>query len=376
VRAVFVAPNLNAGGLERQWSALVPGLVERGVDTQVVTLDGRGQFFDELTARGIDTMCAELHGALPVRRTFGVVREMAARDADVIVSAGVSAHVVGQLASSRSKASHVAALHAAGEWPMSARRTLMLRAVAPRVAASTAVTSAQLEFVRSLGFDTTKTHVIPTGVAAPQIRRRRSAIRQEVGAPPDAFVASLVAALRPEKRVDVFVEAVVAAQGRDPRIRGLIVGGGSELVRARELCRRTGSVVTALGHRVDVADVIHASDVVCLTSDTEALPLAALEAMACARAVVATDVGGLRDAVVDGETGLLVPPGSSSAVADALATLAADGGLTARLGEAGRVRHEAHFTLDRMVEDHWRLFRELAAARNGRPPARVARGRT
>ena len=360
MKAVFVAPNLNVGGLERQWSALVPGLAERGVETEVVTLDGRGQFFDDLTAMGVRTTYLDLKGRIPMRGVLRVVREIASRRADVVMSAGVSAHVVGQLASSRAGAKHVAAIHATSDWPLSRRRDLMLRVLAPRVTATTAVTSAQIEFIRSLGFDTSTTNVIASGVASPQLQRTRAALRADLALDEDAVVVLFVAALRPEKRVDLFLDAVTAAHARDSRIRGVIVGAGSEYGWARERCATTESV-TALGHRTDVPELIHAADVVCLTSDTEALPLAVLEAMAGARPVVATDVGGVSDAVVHDVTGFLVPPGDAGAIARAVTTLAADPPLVARLGQGGRERYEAFFTLDRMVDAHLDLFRNLTS---------------
>jgi hypothetical protein len=61
VRALFVTPRLDVGGLERQWSHLVPGLIERGIDVEVATLDGKGHFFHVLAAKGIPADCLELH---------------------------------------------------------------------------------------------------------------------------------------------------------------------------------------------------------------------------------------------------------------------------------------------------------------------------
>ena len=119
----------------------------------------------------------------------------------------------------------------------------------------------------------------------------------------------------------------------------------------------------ALGPCSDVAELIQAADVVCLTSDAEALPLSILEAMALARPVVAADVGGVRDAVVEGETGFVIPPDDVSGFEAALVKLAAAPELVSQLGEAGRRRHQAHFTVEQMVSATWTLFQRLAAAR-------------
>ncbi len=363
MRAVFVTPNLEVGGLERQWSILVPALRERGVDAEVVTLDGRGAFFDELEARDVPTKYLELHGR-SLRGAQRAGRTIAELEPDLILSAGVSAHVVGQLASRRARAKHVAAIHAVPEHPdtFTFRRRQIVRLVAPRVSASTAVTSAQLPFLRSLGFDPATTRVIPNGVAACESRRSRNQIRDELGIDDAMFVVLFVAALRPEKRVDRFVRAVTAAHRTNASIRGLVVGGGAELERARALCAETGLVVEALGQRSDTPELMHAADVVCLTSDAEALPLVVVEAMACGRPVIATDVGGLRDAVVDGETGYLVAPADDDGLAARLTELAGNRSLLEQMGAAGRERHASRFTLERMVHSHHALFEELTSS--------------
>lgn len=235
-----------------------------------------------------------------------------------------------------------------------------MRALAPHIQAYTAVTSAQTELLRTLGVVSDRTFVIPNGVPTPVFGRDRHAVRDDLGLDDESFVALLVATLRPEKRVDRFAEAVAAARTRDPRIHGLIAGGGPGLDAARSSYAGRDDV-RVLGSRSDIADLMGAADVVCLTSDAEALPLAVLEAMACGRPVVATDVGGIGDAVVHGETGLLVPvDGGAPSFADALTRLAADPALVTSLGESGRERHAEHFSVDRMVDAHYDLLRRVS----------------
>jgi glycosyltransferase involved in cell wall biosynthesis len=239
---------------------------------------------------------------------------------------------------------------------------MIVRMFASDVAATTAVTPSQIEFIRELGFDERRTHVIPNGVAPTSPRKTREETRNGLGVGAGEFAAVLIASLRPEKRIDLFVQAIAAARRTDPRIRGLIAGDGPELETLRALCEASDGAVGMLGLRPDTADVIEASDVVCLTSDAEALPLVLLEAMAGGRPVVATNVGGVRDAVIDGETGRLVSPGDVAGFSAALVELAADRELAKRLGEAGRRRQEELFTVDRMVDAHYELFRHLLHA--------------
>jgi glycosyltransferase involved in cell wall biosynthesis len=239
---------------------------------------------------------------------------------------------------------------------------MIVRMFASDVAATTAVTPSQIDFIRALGFDEHRTHVIPNGVASASPRATREKTRNGLGVGADEFAAVLIASLRPEKRVERFVQAITAARRTDPRIRGLIAGDGPELEALHPLCEASDGGVEMLGSRPDTADVIEAADVVCLTSDAEALPLVLLEAMAGGRPVVATNVGGVQDAVVDGETGRLVAPGDVEGFSAALVELAANPELARRFGEAGRRRQRELFTVDRMVDAHYELFRHLAQA--------------
>ncbi|MCU0943832.1 MAG: glycosyltransferase family 4 protein [Rubritepida sp.] len=102
-----------------------------------------------------------------------------------------------------------------------------------------------------------------------------------------------------------------------------------------------------LGYRDDVAALLAASDVFCLPSHFEGLPMSVIEAMLCGLPVVSTDIRGPREMVVEGETGFLVPPMQAAPLGAALARLAADPALRARMGAAGRAR-----ALERYTEEH------------------------
>jgi glycosyltransferase involved in cell wall biosynthesis len=152
-----------------------------------------------------------------------------------------------------------------------------------------------------------------------------------------------------------------AQPGSSPRrawIRGLVAGEGPERGRLERLA--AGSGVELLGVRDDVAELMAAADAVALTSAAEALPMSVLEAMAAARPVIATDVGGTAEAVVQGETGLLVPVGDADAAARALLELSSDGERARRMGEAGRARQRELFDGERMVESYERTLASVA----------------
>ncbi|HEX5818293.1 MAG TPA: glycosyltransferase family 4 protein [Gemmatimonadales bacterium] len=117
------------------------------------------------------------------------------------------------------------------------------------------------------------------------------------------------------------------------------------------------------GFRGDMPDVLASAAVVCLPSYREGMPGVLLEAAAAGRPVVTTDVPGCRDAVVPGETGLMVPARDADGLAAALRTLLADPALRQRMGQAARRRAEAGFSRELVVSSTLRIYRTLTGAR-------------
>jgi glycosyltransferase involved in cell wall biosynthesis len=377
---VFVCPNLEAGGAERQWASLVPGLRAAGFDVRVMTLDGRGAYFETLQMDGVPIACARLrHAADPI----GLVRavRLAGRGFSVVVSRGVSAHVVGHVLARTRKAAHVVTEHLGpdpdGLRPLSRRQRLLLGPVRPRIAAVAVVAASQAEHLVRDGYPPEAIRPIPNGVASDPPVRSRDAVRAELGVPAGAFLAVLVANLRPEKRAAAFVDQVAAAHAAEPAIQGMVVGDGPEAGLVARAVDRAGGAVRMLGFRSDALDVIHAADVMCLTSAVEASPMVVLEAMSLGRPVVASNVGGVADVVVSGETGVLVPPERLGEMADALVSLARDPVRVAELGAAGRRRQREAFSLEAMIDGYAGLLLDvtrprrehrLAAARHAARP--------
>jgi glycosyltransferase involved in cell wall biosynthesis len=187
-----------------------------------------------------------------------------------------------------------------------------------------AVSPSQIPDLIAVGYRKSNIRVIPNGVPDLAPTRPAAVVRAELDLDEDLFVAVLAARLEPLKQADVFVDAVVRAHRVDDRIRGLVIGSGSEFPRIEALAGDTSGIVRTLGERMDIVDLLAMADVVGLTSKSEALPMVVLEAMALRRPVVATAVGGVPDALADGVAGLLVPPGDAAAFADALVGLAHD----------------------------------------------------
>ncbi len=174
-------------------------------------------------------------------------------------------------------------------------------------------------------------------------------------------VVTLVARMLRDKGVHEFVEAARLLRARGIAACLQLVGepdpGNPAAIPEAELrVWHEQGVVRWLGRREDIPQLLAASHVVCLPSYREGLPKSLLEGLAAGRPLVATDVPGCREAVIDGDNGLLVPARDAPALADALARLLHDPGLRARMGARGRALAEASFSTPRIVAQTLALY--------------------
>lgn len=184
--------------------------------------------------------------------------------------------------------------------------------------------------------------------------------------PTPPVVVTMVARLLRDKGVQEFVQAAGILRQRGLPVTMQLVGGvdagnpASATQSEVDAWQRDGAV-QALGERSDVAALYAASHIAVLPSYREGLPKSLIEAAACARAVVTTDVPGCRDAIEPGETGLLVPVRDAQALADAIARLAEDPALRQAMGAAGRALAEREFNIERVASIHVALYDALSA---------------
>jgi glycosyltransferase involved in cell wall biosynthesis len=157
------------------------------------------------------------------------------------------------------------------------------------------------------------------------------------------------------------LEHLIAAARLVPDALFLIAGDGPDRHRLEELARDNVRV-QFLGHRQDTHDLLVACDLLVLPSLFEGLPVSVLEAMAAGKPVVATRIPGTEEAVVDGDTGLLVPPADPPTLAQAITAVLFDPTLARRLGAEGRSRARQLFSAERMVERLMQVYEDILEA--------------
>lgn len=211
------------------------------------------------------------------------------------------------------------------------------------------------------GVPASKVVVMPNGYVPSPVSD--TDIRAELGIAPNAPLIAAAAVLRPEKRLDVLLEAYAIVDRQNPATRLVIAGDGpcrAELAeRAKTL--GLGDTVHFLGRRTDVDSILRSADICAMSSDREGSPLLMFECMAAATPLVATRVGGIPDVVHDGETGVLVPPGDAASLADALLALIGDPARRKSLGDAAYSRLNAH-TIGASAARYAALYDELTGS--------------
>jgi len=187
------------------------------------------------------------------------------------------------------------------------------------------------------------------------------AIRSEFGISADALVLGAAGQLIPRKGHRYLLQAVAGLKQRYPTLRLVIFGDGylGNQLREQASSLGLGGSVQFAGFRDDLDDFMGCFDVFVHPALAEGLGVATLKAAAASVPVIGFDAGGLPEAIVDGETGILVPPEDVDALQDAIATLADDQGLRQRMGAAGRKRMQNEFSIDTMVTRHISLYESV-----------------
>lgn len=215
--------------------------------------------------------------------------------------------------------------------------------------------------------DPARTLFIPNGIVAPPAPSGAN-VRAELGIAPDVPVIGLVGVLRAQKAVHVLLRALALLRGEWPSARALVVGDGPEQAALERLARELSvqDMVSFLGLRTDIPDLLLAFDVAVSCSDFEGSPLAVMEYMDAALPIVATAVGSVPDLIEPGRHGLLVQPGDAPALAGAIAELLRAPERGRAMGARARERRRAEFDIDVLVGRLEDLYVELLAERHRR----------
>ncbi len=339
----------------------VIGLSDRGHRVTLVTTSG-SIIAERAEAAGLDVVGMELRRELDPFAISKLAEVICARGVEIVHAHRAHAHTLALVASWLTRRPFVVSRHTAlrPKDDFGSRIKYRSRVVTRTVAISRAVRDVLVDY----GVPDDMIAVIHDGIDPERFADGDGdRVRTELGIPAGApLVGKIANAYGESKGHDTFLAAAALIRPELPDAKFLLVGKGtdSEEMRAAVEALGLGDAVALAGYRPDVRDVLAALDVlVNCPKSREGLSVAVMEAFSAARPVVATAVGGIPELVRDGETGLLVPPDDSDALANSVMRFLRDPDLAGRLASGGAAFVRENLTVDVMVDKTEALYREI-----------------
>ncbi len=396
IRVLRMIARLNMGGPALHVTYLAHGLATRGYETTLVAGDvARGEESMAFVADragvevvrlpGLSRELSPLRDAVAAWRVARIIRRLRP---DVVhthtAKAGAIGRVAALLAGPGRRPVVVHTFHGhvlrgyfgrAGTLLFRAIETVLARVSDRLVAVSPEVRD---ELVGLHVAPRDKFSVVRLGIElAPRVRFEGDAaeVRRRHGIPAEKFVVGWFGRMTAVKRTDDLLTMLAGLRERGIDALLVLVGDGDDRDRLEQRAHDLGLARSCLfvGYQEDVAPWYAVCDAVVLTSASEGTPVTIIEALAAGRPVVATKVGGVPDVVDEGETGFLVRPRDTHALAERLEILARDPERRVAMGAAGRERMIERYAVERLVDDIDSLYRELLAVRSATAPVKSRR---
>ena len=378
IRLLKIVPTLLCGGTENQFMTLGTSLSTRRFHVELACLRRLGPFVAEAARRSlplheypIDTF----RSGRALLQQARLARDIVRRRIEIVHAYNFYGNVFA-IPPARLAAAPVviASIRDCGPYltPMQTRVQRQICRVATRVLVNA---NSVKDWLLQQGFDPARIVVIPNGVDLARFNQSvdRDAIRRELGLVPGTPIVTVVSRLNELKGLEEFLQSAALLAPLFPALRFLVVGepklgDDSYLTMLTGLACDLGirDKVFFLGLRSDVPALLASTTISVMPSLNEALSNVLLESMAAGAPTVATRVGGTPEAMVDGVTGLLVPPGEPAAMTKAIKHLLSNPDVATTLGRAARRSIEDRFSVGRMVQATEQLYMNLLAETRAR----------
>ena len=202
-----------------------------------------------------------------------------------------------------------------------------------------------------------KYQIFPPGLALKSLVSRENALKI-LGLESNFVYVSFIGRVTQIKRPDRFLDMVEIVTKQSKNVKFLVAGGGDLLEECKKSAHERSLPILFLGWRSDIENILSASDIVVLTSDNEGTPISLIQAGFAGKPTVSTNVGSVKEIVLDGKSGLITELTPES-LAIAVSSLVDDDVLRKNFGSAASVHTHTNYSVDRLVKDHSRLYKEL-----------------
>jgi len=372
IKVMRIIARMNVGGPAVQVSGLMRGFDPSVFEQELVTgfcaadeADYLEKVAADVEAIRIDGLGRSIKPRADLTALFAIIKEIRRFKPDIIHTHTAKAGVVGRVASilSGHKSVRVHTFHGhLLNGYFGAGKTNLVILVEKFLALFTdqllAVGAKVKDDLLAVGIgNQDKFGVMPPGLQLAEVPSRSSA-RKAIGLSDDVTYCAFIGRITQIKRPDRFLDVVADVKSRGIDIHFIVAGAGELLQYCQDRASAENLPVTFLGWREDIEVVLAAADFVLLTSDNEGTPLSLIQAGMVGIPVVATNVGSTNEIVVNGETGLLTDL-SVKELSDAVAKVATDSALRAKMGASGKEYTLSRYGVDRLVKDHQDLYLRL-----------------
>lgn len=361
-RILHVIPTLDRSGAEKQLTLLARGLPRAEFDVHVCALTRSGPLAETLAEAGVPLTVIGKSYKFDPSAFWRLKKHIGQLQPDLVQTWLFAANSYGRAAAlSAGAPCLVASERCADPWK-TWHEFAIDRWLARRTDRIVVNGGGVRDFYAAHGLPLQKFTLIPNGIdPLPASTLSREDLLRQLDLPADARLLGAVCRLWPQKRLkDLLWMTDLLKVVRDD-VHLLVIGDGPQRARLERFQRliKIEDKVHFLGHRADVPQLLPHFDMLLLASEYEGLPNAVMEAMAAGLPVLASDIAGNRDLVAPGETGYLIPVGDRASFARYALKLLNDPQLRRQMGDAARDRVLSQFSVERMVERHAELYREL-----------------
>lgn len=370
LRVLLLINQLTIGGAELQLIELTRGLDRRRFYPIVCTLASNQPLEHELASEGVHLVSLERrerHDFAPLPKLIRLLKRERVHIIQTILSPATFFGLTASMAAGTPV--KVGTEHSSGHLKPGPLVSRLYRFAEDRLTrfadVVVAVSEAGRGYLIARGIRSDKTRVIYNGVSPDRTvasQEQTLAVRRQLGLPANAQVIGIAARLAEAKDHETFLRAAAQVREALPSTYFVVMGDGPLRPRLEMLARQLGlaSQVFFVGNQLEAGPFINCFDVAVLSSYAgESCSMFLLEAMAIGKPVVCTDVGGNREIVTDGENGFLVPTRAPEKLAQGLLSLLTDPARAKAMGEQAKRKFQERFTLERMVQEHERLYLEL-----------------
>jgi len=366
MKILQIVLSLKYGGLENLVVGFSQNLRKRGIESEIVCLAEGGELKLKAEQSGIKVFVLNKKEGFNFKLIFRLAKLLKQQKADIVHTHNIPPLIYGSLAAAMVGIKCLNTRHGRGKkmtnwfiWGLNKFIVAISKDAHNQMLLHNKIDKQKARFIYN-GVDIAS---FSGGINEESI----NLIKSEIGVQPGSFVVGHIARLTRVKDQETLLKAFQKVIENETKAELVIVGDGPLNQKLRQSASDLGiaTYVKFLGYREDIKDLLSVFDVIVLPSLMEGVSLTILEAMAAGKPVIVTNVGGNPEVVVDGETGLLVPSRDPQKMADAIMRILSDPSLARRMGEAGRKRVEEKFSLEKMVNEYEKVYRNILKGVNG-----------